>query len=306
MAESNPSILGHWESPGVAVQDVFGLTDAEQAPAGASALRGPHHPREFAQKLYAFESLQPPSRGSQTSAAVEPYSLQWFLDIEKHRHSRHGRWIPKLLEFAKHSGETLLGLGHGLGTDWAQYAGHGASVIVCSASLSQLEVVRRNFLVRHLPGRFVHAVPTQLPLETSSVDVVCLSSLHHGIDNREAVVEEVYRVLKPGGKVLAVTPARYDVDFWARRCFFWSRWLRPEKRRAVIHSAHRASALELHRIFGRFTEHRVRKRQLRRSELPHVWRWLPLAVMSRLMGRVLVLKAFKPLSAALAPDARAA
>ena len=60
--------------------------------------------------------------------AVEPYTLQWFLDIESHRHGRRGRWIPRLLEFAKHSGDTLLGLGNGLGTDWLQYARHGAAV----------------------------------------------------------------------------------------------------------------------------------------------------------------------------------
>ncbi len=297
MAESYPSNPGLWTTPGVAVHDIFGLTDEEQSEASVGSLRGPHHPREFAQKLYAFEALQPPAASVAPAAETEPYSLQWFLDIESHRHSRHGRWIPKLLEFAKHSGETLLGLGHGLGTDWAQYARHGASVIVCSGSTSQLELVRRNFLLRGLDGRFVHAVPTKLPLESCSVDVACLSSLHHGIDHPEAVVEEVYRVLKPGGKVLAVTPARYDIDFWARRCFLWTRWLGKVRRPAKIDPAHRASARELCRLFGRFTEHHVRKRQLRRSEVPHLWRWMPLAVMARLMGRVLILKAFKPLSA---------
>jgi ubiquinone/menaquinone biosynthesis C-methylase UbiE len=299
MGESYPQGPGAWERPGVAVRDIFGLSDEEPGGLGPASLRGPHHPHEFAQKLFAFESLQPAC--ALTPAEVpEPYSLQWFLDIENHRHSRHARWIPKLLEFAKHSGETLLGLGHGLGTDWAQYARHGASVIVCSASTSQLELVRRNFDLRGLAGRFVHAEPTRLPLESSSVDVACLSSLHHGIDHPQAVVEEVYRVLKPGGKVLAVTPASYDIDFWARSCFFWSRWLVPEKRRPKVHAAHRSSARQLRSLFGRFTEHRVRKRQLRRSEVPHLWRWVPLAVLARLMGRVLIVKAFKPLSAALA------
>ena len=298
MAEAYPVNPGPWTTPGVAVRDIFGLTDEEQAAVSPTSLRGPHHPREFAQKLYAFEALQPAARMPVPAVEPEPYSLQWFLDIESHRHSRHGRWIPKLLEFAKHSGETLLGLGHGLGTDWAQYARHGASVIVCSGSPSQLELVRRNFVLRGLTGRFVHAVPMQLPLESCSVDVACLSSLHHGIDHPEAVVEEVYRVLKPGGKVLAVTPARFDVDFWARHCFFWSRWLTPAKRRPPINPAHRSSALALCRLFGRFTEHRVRKRQLRRSEVPHLWRWMPLALLARMMGRVLILKAFKPLSAA--------
>ena len=44
-----------------------------------------------------------------------------------------------------------------------------------------------------------------------------------------------------------------------------------------------------------------------RSEaVPHLWRWLPLPLLERLMGRVLVLKAFKPLSAALPAQAAAA
>lgn len=286
-----------WEHPGVAVQDIFGLPD-EAGPA-AGHFKGPHNAREFAQKLYAIEALQPPSGSARPDAAPEPYSLQWFLDIESQRHSRHGRWIPKLLEFAKHSGETLLGLGHGLGTDWAQYARHGAAVVVCSGSTSQLELVRRNFALRGLSGRFIQAQPTCLPLDSNSVDVACLSSLHHGIDCPEKVVEEVYRVLKPGGKVLAVTPARYDVDYWARACFFWSRWLGIEKKRHPVRGCHRYSGRQLRQLFHRFTELRVRKRQLRRSELPHLWRWFPLAVMARLMGRVLVLKAFKPLSAAM-------
>ena len=50
-----------------------------------------------------------------------------------------------MLEFAKHSGEKLLGLGDGLGTDWVQYAQHGAGVIVCNDSRMHLELVRRNF-----------------------------------------------------------------------------------------------------------------------------------------------------------------
>ena len=56
----------------------------------------------------------------------------------------------------------------------------------------------------------------------------------------------------------------------------------------------------LRTLFTRFVEHRIYKRQLRRSEVPRVWRWVPVPLLARMMGRVLVLKAFKPLSAALA------
>ncbi len=58
-------------------------------------------------------------------------------------------------------------------------------------------------------------------------------------------------------------------------------------------------ARSLRRMFGHFVEHRIHKRHLRRADVPHVWRWLPMPLLERLLGRILVVKAFKPLSAAL-------
>ena len=90
---------------------------------------------EFADRLYAGEAFHANGR---IYEGAEPFTLQWFLDIENSRHGRQGRWIPRLLEFVKHGGETLLGLGNGLGTDWIQYARHGAEVIACCPAAEQL------------------------------------------------------------------------------------------------------------------------------------------------------------------------
>lgn len=294
MAEYLPDNRMLWDNPTLTLQAIFGRPEVEPADYRADHLQGPHNPRDFAQKLYSLESLQPMALRSRPQEIPEPYSLQWFLDIENQRHSKHGKWIPKLLEFSKHPGEKLLGLGHGLGTDWVQYAQNGAAVIVCSPATPQLELVRRNFDLRRLPGRFIQAEPTCLPLEPSSIDVVCISSLHHGIDEPEKVIEEVHRVLKPGGKVLAVTPAYYDVDFWVRTLFFWNRWFQPNRGKNPLRCKRRLSARQVKQLFHRFGEIHVRKRQLRRPEVPNVWRWIPLPILARLMGRVLVLKAFKP------------
>lgn len=278
----------------------------QESPALASdlALPGPHKPSEFAARLYAWEALNPPAGEAGTNATIEPYTLQWFLNIENQRHGRQGRWIPRLLEFAKHAGETLLGLGNGLGTDWLQYARHGANVVVCSPSVEQLGLIRRNFELRGLSGRFLHALPLSLPLEAGSIDVACVSGLLHEVEDPRAVVEEIYRVLKPGGKVLAVTAARFDIDFWYRLCFPWQTWRRGKRRRTRLPTA-QFTARSLRRLFGQFTEHRIHKRHLSRAEVPHVWRWLPRSVLERLMGRALVLKAFKPLSAAIQVQAAA-
>jgi ubiquinone/menaquinone biosynthesis C-methylase UbiE len=271
-------------------------TGGTATPPSIRPFAGPHNPGEFAERLYKNETLNSESPPRRLPDGAEPYTLQWFLEIETQRHGRQGRWIPRLLEFAKHSGETLLGLGTGLGTDWLQYARHGASVVVCSPAAEQLALVRRNFELRGLAGRFLTARATSLPLETASIDVACVSGLLDEVAEPNVVIDEVYRVLKPGGKVLAVVPARYDVDYWSRVLLPWSRWLRSHDRR---NEAGRFSARRLHHMFGRFVEHRTYKRQLRRSEVPHLWRWAPLPFLERMMGRVLVVKAFKPLSAAI-------
>jgi ubiquinone/menaquinone biosynthesis C-methylase UbiE len=253
-----------------------------------------HARRDFADRLYAGEALHPgaPSRGQ-----AEPFTLQWFLDIENARHGRQGRWIPRLLEFVKHPGETLLGLGNGLGTDWIQYARHGAEVIACCPCAEQLALIQRNFALRGLNGVFLHADPRVLPLEPASIDVVCVANLLEDVSDPATVIDEIYRVLKPGGKVLAVAPARFDIDFWRRRCLPWHRWLRGPC--ADTPQATTFSARTLRQLFGRFVEAHVSKRHLRRAEVPHVWRWLPFPLLERLLGRLLILKAFKPLSAAI-------
>jgi SAM-dependent methyltransferase len=292
MEGSYPSKLRLWASWTTAV--------VEEPPASSVShpFAGPHHPPEFADRLYACEALNPLANSPRTGEGAEPYTLQWFLNIENQRHSRQGRWIPHVLEFAKHAGETLLGLGNGLGTDWLQYARHGAAVVVCSPAAEQLTLIRRNFELRGLDGQFLHSTPTALPLGNASIDVACVSGLLHEVADPAGVVQEIYRVLKPGGKVLAVTPAKYDVAFWSGVSFPWHSWLN-RKRAREEPAAVRFTGRSLRRLFDRFVEHRVYKRHLRRGDVPHLWRWVPLSLLECLMGRVLVLKTFKPLSAAI-------
>jgi SAM-dependent methyltransferase len=293
MDASHPGRLRIWEggTPGrirePLVQDI------------GHTLAGPHKLAPFADLLYAREVLNPSAGTPGKGEGAEPYTLQWFLNAEQQRYRRPGRWIPRLMEFSKHSGETMLGLGDGLGTDWVQYARYGARVVVCSPWWDQLSLVRRNFELRGLTGRFLHAQPSALPLENATVDVVCLSDLAQELADPKPVIEEIYRVLKPGGKVLGVLPARYDIDSWIGWSMPWQRWfgIKAEGRQR---SKARFTRRKLRQMFARFVNGRVQKRQLARAEVPHLWRWVPLSFLERFMGHVLVYKAFKPLSAAMA------
>jgi SAM-dependent methyltransferase len=288
MADSYSSKLQLWEGWMPAL--VKGPAPPKRGERGSADLP----PHEFAERLYAGETLFGNGR---TREVAEPFSLQWFLDIESARHGRQGRWIPRLLEFTKHGGETLLGLGNGLGTDWVQYARHGAEVIACSPSAEQLSLIQRNFELRSLRGVFLHANPGAIPLESASIDVICVTNLLQDVPDPPSVIEEIYRLLKPGGKVLAVTPARYDIDYWRHRFLPWHSWL--HSRSSPPPPTTSFSGRTLRQLFSRFVEPRIYKRHLRRSEVPHLWRWMPHPLLERMLGRLLVIKTFKPLSAAI-------
>jgi ubiquinone/menaquinone biosynthesis C-methylase UbiE len=287
MADSYSSKIQLWDGwvPSLVKGTSPALSSDRQLPAFPNRLH-------LADRLFAEEALRPNGRRAE---GAEPFTLQWFLEIENARHRHQGAWIPRLLEFSKHRGETLLGLGNGLGTDLVQYARQGADVIACCPSAEQLSLIQRNFTLRGLRGVFFHANPRTLPFETASIDVVCVAHLLEEIEDTREVIEEIYRILKPGGKVLCMLPARFDLDYWRLCCFPWHFWLRP--RSEPKPKAKRFSTRTMRQLFGSFVEARVYKRHLRRSEMPPVWRWLPHPLLERLLGRYLVLKAFKPLSA---------
>jgi SAM-dependent methyltransferase len=267
-------------------------------PGGSSSRTPAGEAETFADQLFAWEGLGTPPREH-----AEPYTLQWFLAIEHQRYGRQAPWLPQLLEFGKHPGETLLGLGNGLGTDWVQYARHGAKVIACSPLAAELALVRRNFELRGLTARFIHAEPTFLPLPEASVDVVCVSELLHELPDAAPMVAEIDRVLKPGGKVLAVAPAVKHLDYWRRWLWPWSRarstwpslspWQADPRKPALGKTFSRHG---LKRLFPTFEDHRIHRRLLHRKDVPWLWRWLPAQWLQGLLGRYLVLKAFKPVS----------
>lgn len=249
-------------------------------------------------RLAARELLRPLAV-KPTHRDLDPFSRAWYEELEQKRYAPHGGWIRRVLEVSRHPGESLLMLGPGVGSDAVQYQRHGTRVTICTTASDCPAVVRRNFDLRGLPLAMQSAnADGTLPFARGAFDLVYWNALNAPPADPAAAVAEVYRVLKPGGKVFALVPARYDATFWQHIFVPFRRWYRPI---SSLTDAPRYSSKELTRLFGSFAEHTLAKRHLRRSELPHVWRFFPLSLTERVMGRVLVMRAFKPLSAALEP-----
>jgi SAM-dependent methyltransferase len=221
----------------------------------------------------------------------ELLSTDWFQYLEAKRYRRHGRWVPALLEFNRHPRESLLAVGDGLGIEWVKFAEGGSDVTVVDPSADRLRLYRTHFAARGVSGQFVQAPFDHLPAADARTDVVCAFFNEPPVVPWATALAEAYRVLRPGGKIMVALPAKYDAVRWQELILPWRRWFRKGPR-----AKGRFTARELREGFATsFTDVRVYKRHLRRSELPYIWRWMILPVAERLMGRFLVVKAFKPL-----------
>ena len=266
-------------------------TDPPEAAESAAFARTTLNPH-----IAATRELIRPASVRRVSRAGEPFTAAWFDELEQKRYHRHGAWLNRALEFGRHPGESLLALGCGLGTDAVHYTRTGTNVTVGVTADDHPHLIRDNFARYGLAPAFANLDSPQLPFADGAFDVVMWNALYEPTRPDPVRVNEFFRVLKAGGKLIALFPARFDAGFWQDALLPLQRlwWRRP----ADPTTAPKTTGRELRRTFARFADHRVGKRHLRRGELPHPWRILPLMLLERWIGRVLVLKAKKPIQIA--------
>ena len=258
-------------------------------------LYAPDSPESVACDLAARELMRPPGeRGG--GRDLEPLSRAWFEEIEQKRYARAGEWLPRVLEFSRHRDESLLMLGPGLGSDAIQYLRHGTQVTIAVTAADPADAIRRNFAHRGLePQIATLSSYSKWPFANGQFDLAYWNLLHDAPDDLGPIVAEFVRILKSGGKLFLLAPAWYDVDYWQR-------WLLPIRRFFVASTdplpAPKRTARELRRLCNRFERVSVLQRHLRRSELPAIWRAFPPSLIERFAGRVLALRATKPIRVA--------
>ena len=148
-----------------------------------------------------------------------------------------------------------------------------------------------------------------IPFPDAMFDLVYSNGVIHHTPNTARVVEEIYRVLKPGCCCIIMVYAENSLHYW-RNLFRDYGLHRGELEtssmseimsRYVEISEHGSkplvkvyTAARLRRMFARFQAIRIYKRQMTRAELPARLSWVPLSLTGRLMGWNLVIKAQKP------------
>ncbi len=97
-----------------------------------------------------------------------------------------------------HAGERILDIAAGTGTSSIALAKSGAEVIALDFSAGMVEEGRR----RHPDMTFVQGDAEKLPFGDGEFDAVTISFGLRNVQNPDVALAEMYRVLKPGGRVV--------------------------------------------------------------------------------------------------------
>ena len=105
-------------------------------------------------------------------------------------------WLYEAAEFRHHRGERVLEIGCGTGCDLLQFARHGAHATGVDITPKHLELARTR--VGHL-ATVLRADGRNLPFPDASFDYVYSHGVVHHSDEPRRIVQEIFRVLRPGG-----------------------------------------------------------------------------------------------------------
>jgi ubiquinone/menaquinone biosynthesis C-methylase UbiE len=112
-------------------------------------------------------------------------------------------WGLRVLErLAPNNGESILDIGCGTGrlTSSIAAAAPACHIVATDRSATMLEQARAHFASI---AAFVRADATRLPFRPGSFDAVFSTATFHWIPDHERLFSEIYRVLKPGGRLVS-------------------------------------------------------------------------------------------------------
>lgn len=145
-------------------------------------------------------------------ADAAPGTKRFYELVEAHRYTKEWH-IPVAADFSSARGLKVLEIGCGLGTDGAQFAEAGADYTGVDLTEAAVDLARKRFELFNLPGTFQTADAENLDFADESFDLVYSHGvLHHTPETRKAV-QEIHRVLRPGGRAVVMLYHRGSYNY---------------------------------------------------------------------------------------------
>ncbi len=127
-------------------------------------------------------------------------SLEFFEEREEKRYQGQA-FIHSFAQFTRWRGKKVLEVGCGCGIDLLQFARAGAEVYAIDLSQHSVELTRKHLELCGLRAEIKQGDGRDLPFPSDYFDLVYSWGVLHHSPEPSKVVEEIYRVLKPGGYI---------------------------------------------------------------------------------------------------------
>lgn len=144
------------------------------------------------------------------------------LDYDKKRSFRYSLqdYMHDVFKFGDFSGKLILEVGCGAGIDSAEFARNDARVISTDLTRQGTELTRDLLIKSGLPSSVIQSDAKALPFKDNTFDCVYSFGVLHHIPDVEVALGEIYRVLKPGGRVMVMLYHR-DSLLYAYSIIYW-------------------------------------------------------------------------------------
>jgi SAM-dependent methyltransferase len=125
----------------------------------------------------------------------------FFADLDQY-HFEKLHHLLRLVPFGGLAGREILEVGCGAGVDLVRFARGGARVTGVDLAESAIDLARLNFSQQELPVRLLVADGERLPFDRERFDFVFAHGVVQYTADGRRLVDEVRRVLKPGGEAV--------------------------------------------------------------------------------------------------------
>lgn len=133
----------------------------------------------------------------------------FFEELEVYRFDKLD-YLPRVVDFNAYKRKRLLEVGCGVGIDLVRFAKHGAIVTGIDLADVAVDLARKNFQRRGVPGDFRTMNGEDLQFPDQSFDVVYAHGVLQYTNDPARMIREIHRVLTPGGAAILMVYNRYS------------------------------------------------------------------------------------------------